>query len=1242
MVLQIFIRDVNVESHSKIERFKAAFKAAEIENKNLFEADIIFHGTDENEKRVKTALTALTQTLKENKDPNQYIHVVNGPGGLASKDFFKKEEIDPEHQMLGTYDFSCEFDRETNEIKVTKTPRQLHKKATLLGGYILGTGCEDAVFEAVQYVTALLNAGKKPLVINLSGFSRGAVNAIRTANAISKLFAGEEIEINLFLVDPVPGYMQGMKPEDRTIPAMVKNCTVVLMDDERRPEFEAQDKVQLIIEDLNKTNIEYHLLRGNHSHAERFVNHPRNRKSPGIDAGRILWHYMQKFFKKTSPSFAKLKDVYVPYVLKEDETYTYIEDELKTTLSKQKLLEAYTLMALDDGYYSKLSPRKVAAAERKFVSRKRDYFIHGFDVFHDRTHMFLFKEMYPHYFDYFFQHNKAKATPIDVQNDIEKIIKNAEFTELNQFLKKNNHDLQKFRKNLPEPQGIPVIADNFYANKELMGLWDAVQLAVNPIIAGYDHSIKIEEAQNILDKIYENLGENHPEEKKIGFIKEALRAFTVTYAKNGLFPYRLAAIIGEKTEEDPMKVLLNYWTENFKNSEDPSVRRLLGILNTCTVEIKQIIELKVTAQIKKELIRVRMIKLAGEIKDLPKFNLKDNFLDYINTYAVNQKTNSIANKVIDSLNDYINQTSLFGINYVGQNEKIVAEVTMNLLKNVIKLNGANDLEAIKKILLIAEKVVHSFEKKARLSSLLNNFIKDISISTFDEPYEGKVKIESEIEKFNKFANRVLGAEEQIGKENENQKRFREITAQIKQYINNNQDYGPGYLIASHLSGMLTNMEVIGVESNRELIDYILGIAREGVQHIDDMPLRKLLGNRINKEMERAFDVGEDQEIVVDFIEKFKRNVDSIVESTSKVALIMLSLEKYCDNFEEYSDRYIILATSINKLLDTLKSYNLGNNVPAINLILENALAQLQSVEGGMKSDLTVLLEKLSIQLNENKKNVGEEKLSPKVKKEIEKFNIDMNLIFLSKRELERPEIQREKKPILIVRKPELNEAKKPLFTTGQWIAFGILAGVALAGIAALIFFTGGFAAIPMGIGAGAAGLVGVSGLSTAAAIGIGMGLITVASAAVGGFFAGVTKKICDCFSSRKKKPVVPPVLISPEVILEKPREDKRESHREIEGRPNLMENEKEEEEQVLSTKKKDGPKKQTTAKLLGQMPVEEGVKEGKKEVERVKSEVEVQQPEVKKVERKEEEKKELGTAPPPIEKTNSFGLNPSE
>lgn len=187
------------------------------------------------------------------------------------------------------------FDRAASQL-----PQQILNKLPHRGT-LLGDGWDDNVAHALFVLKKRQEAGDFPKVINMTGWSRGAVTCIKLANAIdayfvqgkpfqiaedyaqgtaaqrrilleppAELITSNDLEINLFLFDPVPGRFGsgtnwGSDMENEKFPPaemdyqqlspIVKDCIITLANDEQRRAFAPLDADDIKILDPSRTNV---------------------------------------------------------------------------------------------------------------------------------------------------------------------------------------------------------------------------------------------------------------------------------------------------------------------------------------------------------------------------------------------------------------------------------------------------------------------------------------------------------------------------------------------------------------------------------------------------------------------------------------------------------------------------------------------------------------------------------------------------------------------------------------------------------------------------------------------------------------------------------------------------------------------------------------------------------------------------------------------------------------------------
>lgn len=115
---------------------------------------------------------------------------------------------------------------------------EVHPSNSKMSGLLSGTGWEDNVLRAVNIVA---NLQPLPDIVNIIGWSRGAITSFKQARMFYDIF-GTEIDINIFAVDPVYGGKLGTPAgEERVVTDNVKNLLTILALHDRRKTFKPHD-----------------------------------------------------------------------------------------------------------------------------------------------------------------------------------------------------------------------------------------------------------------------------------------------------------------------------------------------------------------------------------------------------------------------------------------------------------------------------------------------------------------------------------------------------------------------------------------------------------------------------------------------------------------------------------------------------------------------------------------------------------------------------------------------------------------------------------------------------------------------------------------------------------------------------------------------------------------------------------------------------------------------------------------
>lgn len=162
------------------------------------------------------------------------------------------------------------------------------------GGLMTGEGWDDNVQRAVGIVA---NLGQLPQVINIMGWSRGAVTAIKIANKLNEVFS-TSIQVNLFCVDPVyGGFGVPTEADVTTIPVNVNCAVIILAMHDQRQTFAPQDLSRLSVANPMVTTAIFLPMSGVHTEVVRASTPERSHSS------KVVRHLAYRFLVKFGTRF---------------------------------------------------------------------------------------------------------------------------------------------------------------------------------------------------------------------------------------------------------------------------------------------------------------------------------------------------------------------------------------------------------------------------------------------------------------------------------------------------------------------------------------------------------------------------------------------------------------------------------------------------------------------------------------------------------------------------------------------------------------------------------------------------------------------------------------------------------------------------------------------------------------------------------------------------------------------------
>ncbi|MDP1602890.1 MAG: DUF5621 domain-containing protein [Legionella sp.] len=491
-----------------------------------------FLGTGQHREKNKHIITRFHQTMEDYalENPEIAVRLFDGPGSSP-------QTQDSKHPTPGTYLYNPATDEKV--VVDPKISRDIDNAIACLSGTVAGEGVESLLLEATLYVNNIIqkNNGKMPKTINLQGFSRGADACLRMANILDQLYP--DIDVNVFLIDQVPGPGRRNDPHSYTIPRNVKRFESALMFHEYRPGFDPQDEERYVFTAPETTKVSLKTYFGEHGAGTRFST------NSAINHTSMLVHDdLYRFAKETGslPQSAVVPDYYLKG---KKGNFADVPVINKLGLSSKERFLHYCTMRENEWLYAK----GTRLNQRSILFKKEDYVANP-ELFINQEHRELFKTNYPKVFNWFFEKNCNQSSKEAVIAEL-KTIGHSHFAE--SLAKNFDYNLNGIETTLPEPQGMmveersvigkPLIADELsYLRYSLRSIANYYQHHY-PIKSVQDTSIKEaifldlkdaaklppEEATAYLSQRIEHMKTFLQKENNHGFVAQQLRRIAPDY-----------------------------------------------------------------------------------------------------------------------------------------------------------------------------------------------------------------------------------------------------------------------------------------------------------------------------------------------------------------------------------------------------------------------------------------------------------------------------------------------------------------------------------------------------------------------------------------------------------------------------------------------------------------------------------------------------------------------------------------
>jgi len=191
---------------------------------------------------------------------------------------------DPAHHTIA-------FDQTSGQLKEERVAPSMFAIKALRRIYesAAGSGVQNNVQNVVAVLRHLKSINQMPTVINMIGWSRGAVTCIRMAYELFKdaTIGANAIPVNIFAVDPVAGGSANQERQGNILFPNVRTFIAILATGERRKAFAPKTQVNLQVASPSITRTAFLHFPGIHSDVAKW----------SAEQGFIVFHLCSRFLE---------------------------------------------------------------------------------------------------------------------------------------------------------------------------------------------------------------------------------------------------------------------------------------------------------------------------------------------------------------------------------------------------------------------------------------------------------------------------------------------------------------------------------------------------------------------------------------------------------------------------------------------------------------------------------------------------------------------------------------------------------------------------------------------------------------------------------------------------------------------------------------------------------------------------------------------------------------------------------
>lgn len=358
------------------------------------------------------------------------------------------EDINLQHTLITNLSGAC-----TNLTVYTP------ERGPRISGSITKSAIDDRVGMILGKILERIHTIEGPIEIVLTGFSQGGADCLRLAHAISQMHSilRDRLKVKIIAIDPVAGPMHKAEKEVTVIPDIVTDYTATLSIYEPRRMYQPQDLKRMEKLGSSAARVTFLPFYGSHSIGMQTVTEDEvtacgvdRRHTDAINAAaRIHWNLTIEKLKSYGVTFDQDR---LKYLRISDDREAFEELPIAAYTPQNYLNDYFNIMLHHKSIEKYALKRYIKTVEGAFrrhkterhFSRFRHYYVKDPNFFLNQHHRDMFKIIYPHIYDYFFDDLTLFRNPntlVTAQQNLQNELDNFKTNYAEMFVKFENRYL---------------------------------------------------------------------------------------------------------------------------------------------------------------------------------------------------------------------------------------------------------------------------------------------------------------------------------------------------------------------------------------------------------------------------------------------------------------------------------------------------------------------------------------------------------------------------------------------------------------------------------------------------------------------------------------------------------------------------------------------------------------------------------------------------------------------------------